>query len=426
MTSGTMHRAPVFALLAASTISLIGNTLSLVALPWFVLQTSGSPTRAGMVGFAIVLPGFAAGIFGGTLVDRLGFKRVSILADAISGVGVAMIPLLYHTVGLAFWQLLLLVFIGALLDVPGLTARRSMLPELAEHAGFRLERVNAAFESISNLAFLVGPPLTGLLIAWLGASNVLWLDAASFAASSLLVATMIPSPPAPATSPVQGKYFEELVSGLRFIRRERLLFPMAIVLALSNGLSGSLFAVILPVYAATVFGNATDLGLMVAASGAGALAGATLYGSFGPGIPRSLIWLGAFLLMPVEYWALAMSPSLPVLMAVLVLAGMAMGPINPLMVTIRHERSPAHLRGRVFSTYSAIAMAVQPLGIIASGYLVEGIGLSRTVLLIALGLQVLAIVMVFVPAFREMERPGTAPPSPQAVPIASHEHTPGR
>jgi MFS family permease len=420
MAPGIPHRAPVFALLGAGTISLIGNTLSLIALPWFVLQTTGSPAKAGMVGFAVFLPAFAAGIFGGTLVDRLGFKRVSVLADAISGVGVAMIPLLYHTVGLAFWQLLLLVFIGALLDVPGLTARRSMLPELSALAGFRLERVNAAFESINNLAFLVGPPLAGLLIAWLGASNVLWLDAASFVASAMLIATLVPRPPTLATPPVHGRYFEELMAGLRFIRRERLLFPMAIVLALSNGLSGSFFAVVLPVYAEDVFGKATDLGLMVAASGAGALVGATLYGSFGHRVPRTVIWLGAFMLMPGEYWALSLSPSLPVLMVVLAIAGVVMGPINPLMVTIRHERSPAHMRGRVFSTYSAIAMAVQPMGILAAGYLIEGLGFRPTVLLIALGLQALAIVMIFVPAFRAMKRPDPSLPASHVVPITQH------
>jgi len=412
------RRLPVFALLGASSISLIGSMLSLVALPWFVLQTTGSPAKAGMVGFATFLPGFAAGIFGGALVDRFGFKRISVISDTVSGVGVAAIPLLYHTIGLAFWQLLVLVFIGALLDVPGLTARRSLLPELTARGGMRLERVNAAFESINNLALLVGPPFAGLLIAWLGASNVLWLDAASFFASAAVVMTLVPRPPAPATPPDHTGYFEELLAGLRFIRREQLLFPMAIVLALSNGLAGSLFAVVLPVHAEEAFGRATDLGLLVSASGAGALMGAALYGSVGHRVPRSLIWLGSFLLMPVPYWVLSLAPSLPMLMVVLAVAGVVMGPINPLMVTIRHERSPAHLRGRVFSTYSAIAMVVQPLGIVITGYLIEGLGLQPTVLLIAVSLQVLGAAMLFVPAFRTMGQPKVIMENSRREPVA--------
>ena len=396
-------RVPVYALLGATSISLIGTLLSMVALPWFVLQTTGSPAKAGMVGFAAVLPACAAGIFGGTLVDRLGFKRVSLLSDGISGVGVAAIPLLYHTVGLAFWQLLTLVFVGALLDVPGLTARRSMLPELTAAAGLRLEQVNAAFESINHLALLIGAPIAGVLIAWRGASQVLWLDAASFFVSATLIALFVPRPPATATPRVSSRYWEELGVGLRFIRRDRLLFPMAIVLALSNGLAGASAAVVLPVFAKEVFGQATELGVMFAASAVGALAGATVYGFVGHRVSRTLIWLGAFLVMPLEYWVLSLAPSLPVLLVVLALGGAAMGPINPLMVTIRHERSPAHLRGRVFSTYSAIALAVQPIGVLATGVLIERLGLRPTVILIAIGLQTVALAMIFIPAFRSMD-----------------------
>lgn len=408
MTPPTANRAPLFALLGATTISLIGSMLSLVALPWFVLQTTGSPAKAGLVGFATFLPGFAAGIFGGAIVDRLSFKRVSVLADAISAVAIAAIPLLHHTVGLAFWQLLTLVFIGGLLDIPGLTARRAMLPELTGRTGLRLEQVNASFESISKLAQLMGPPLAGLLIAGLGASNVLWLDAASFLASASLVAILVPRPPPPASAEPPGKYMDDLVEGLRFIRRDQLLFPMAIVLALSNGLAGGLFTVILPVYVNEVFGNPTRLGLMIAISGAGALLGSLLYGSVGQLIPRRLLWFGSFLSMPIPYWVLGLSPPFLAILIVLTVGGFVTGPTNPLMVTVRHERSPAHLRGRVFSTYSAIAMAVSPLGIAASGYLIEGIGLRSTVLLIGVSLQILAIAMLFVPAFQHMERPAAA------------------
>lgn len=407
----------MLALLGANIISLVGNVLSMIALPWFVLQTTNSPARAGLVGFAVFLPGFAAGIFGGALVDQFGYKRVSVLSDVVSGLAIAAIPLLYHTTGLEFWQLLVLVFVGALLDVPGLTARRSLVPELAARAGMRLERVNAAFESLSNLALLIGPPVAGILIATLGASNVLWLDAASFAISAGMVALLIPRPPAPATTSPGGGYVEELLNGLRFLRRDQVLFPMAIVLGLSNGLSGALFGVTLPVYAKERLGGATDLGFLVTAAGVGSLLGATLYGSVGHRWPRRALWLTAYLSMPVLYLILFWSPPLAPMMAVLAVGGVVTGPLNPLMVTIRHERIPAHLRGRVFSTYSAIAVAASPLGVVATGYLIEGIGFRPTMVVIAFGLMALAVATIFVPAFREMERPEAAPASTDAVTI---------
>ena len=106
--------------------------------------------------------------------------------------------------------------------------------------------------------------------------------------------------------------------------------------------------------------------------------------------------------------------------AVFLVTGFVAGPINPIMVTIRHERSPAEIRGRVFSTYSAIAMAAQPLGILAAGYLIEDVGFRPTVLLTAAALQALALVILVLPAFRLMERPVSvaSPASEETVAIA--------
>jgi MFS family permease len=131
---------------------------------------------------------------GGVIIDRLGYRRVSVSADLVSGIGVAAIPLLYATSGLAFWQLLGSVFVGGLLAIPGLTARRSMLPELASLAGIRLERMNATFEGITYMALPIGPALAGVLVTLLGPANVLWLDAASFALSALVAMSLLALP----------------------------------------------------------------------------------------------------------------------------------------------------------------------------------------------------------------------------------------
>lgn len=395
-------RLPIFALLAANTISLAGSALTMIALPWFVLQTTGSAAMTGLAGFFVALPGFLAGIFGGTLVDRLGYKRVSVMADLVSGIAIVLIPLLFNTVGLAFWQLLALIFLGALLEIPGVTARRALLPELAGIARVRLERVNGTFEAIQHLALLLGPPLAGILIVWLGASNVLWIDAATFAASALIVALAIPTALVRAQPAATGRYLKELTAGLRFLRGDRLLLSLAVTLAVTNFFGNTLFAVILPVFTKTTFGRATDLGLMLAASGAGMLVGALIFSAIGHRLPRRATWLLAFLIVPIDFWILTLAPPLPVILAALAISGVIGGPINPLLVTIRHERIPTQLRGRIFSTFSAIAQVATPLGIVLAGFLTDGIGLQPTILAIALCAQIVGIAMLFVPAFREM------------------------
>src|SRR5919109_190865 len=219
---------PIISLFTANAISLVGNVLSAIAIPWFVLQTTGSATQTGITGFFTVLPVVLAGFFGGTLVDRLGYKRTSIIADIASGVTTALIPLLYFTIGLEFWQLMVLVFLGALLDAPGSTARSALVPELAEMAHMPIERATSLIHIIERSSRLIGAPLSGLLIALIGTENVLWLDAASFFISAGIIALTIHVHPSVKLEEkkTQGNYFGELREGLQFIFQDKLMLAI--------------------------------------------------------------------------------------------------------------------------------------------------------------------------------------------------------
>ncbi len=162
------QRTPLFGLLAANTISITGNRLTQLAIPWFVLQSTGSVAQTGLVGFFSLLPFVISSALGGVIVDRLGYRRASIVSDLASGVAVLGVPILYNTVGLPLAALLALVFAGALLDAPGQTAREAMLPELLERADMTLERGTSLFDGVSRGANMLGAPLAGVLIAVVG------------------------------------------------------------------------------------------------------------------------------------------------------------------------------------------------------------------------------------------------------------------
>src|SRR5215211_2198903 len=249
---------PIYSLFAANAISLVGNVLSAIAIPWFVLQTTGSATRTGITGFFTVLPVVLAGFFGGTLVDRLGYKRTSIIADIASGVTTALIPLLYFTVGLEFWQLMVLVFFGALLDAPGSTARSALVPELAAMAQMPIERATSLIHIIERSARLIGAPLGGLLIAFVGTENVLWLDAASFFISAGIIAVTIKvhQPVQPQEKETSEGYFGELGEGLRFIFNDKLMLAIVIMIMLTNFLDAIFGGVVQPVFVKQVYGQA--------------------------------------------------------------------------------------------------------------------------------------------------------------------------
>jgi MFS family permease len=410
-------RRPFAALLLSTIVSLVGSQFTLIALPWFVLTTTGSTAQAGLVGFATLLPGLIAGLFGGILVDRIGFRRVAVIADGVSGASILAIPVLYDTLELPFGLLLVLVFAGSLLKIPSITAHRAMTPELAARAGISLDRANATFESLQNLAVLVGTPLAGVTVSLIGARHVLYLDAASFAVSALLVLRFVPDAAIARPAAATGGILKETMAGLAFIRRDALLWPMAILLAAANAVGSAVVGLLLPVYAEEQFGGAGAVGLAAASTGAGAFLGATLYGMWSERLSRRLVWGISYFLLPVEFWVFTVTPGVALLMAAFFVAGVAGGPLNPLMVTIRHERSPHHLRGRVFSTYAAIAMAAAPFGILASGVAIEQIGFLPTVLVLAITAQGIGVIALLLPAFRAMEpEPVTVAQSTGATP----------
>lgn len=364
---------------------------------------------AGVTGFVSALSSLT-GLFGSTLVDRLGFKRVSILADMMSGAVIACVPLLYYGVGLAFWQLLLLVFLRAIFNTPGNTARQSLLPDLIKLAEIRREGANAVYQAIVNGTQLAGPVLVGLLIPILGTTNVLWVDAASFAMSAGLIAFTVPSPIKKNSVSARWtwkRYRFELMEGVRFVRYDRLLYSLTITATLVNFIGSALGAVVLPVYARQIFGTALSLGLMFAGLGGGTLAGSLLYGAFGPQLPRRGIFVGGMILLGIPFWILALTPSLTIAVVALVLVGLATGPLVPLISTIFQERVPESLRGRVFGTVGAFGSIATPLGVLLAGYLLESINLNNIMIGIAVFLLAVSVWVAASQSFHAMTSPLT-------------------
>jgi MFS family permease len=409
------RRAPLFALLAANAVSMSGNVAALVAIPWFVLQTTGSAARTGIVAAAGLVPIVVSGFMGGALVDRLGYRRASIVADLASSGAVAAIPLLHVTVGLAFWQLLVLVFLGGLLDAPGVTARASLLPDVASDARWSLERASGATAVVERASRLAGAPLAGVLIAIVGATSVLWIDAASFLVSAAIVAIGVPrrAPAADADADAgrTTSYVHELREGFAFLRDDRTLFALVAVLTITNMLD-SVSMVALPVYAERVYGSAVSLGLMMAVVGAGSVVGALAFGAFGDRVSRRRVFTWGFAGVTLWYPVAALFPPLGVLLAAKTISGVSSGPLNPVIDTVFFERVPDGLRGRVFGVVSASAWLAMPLGVLVAGPAIELAGLRATLLVTGTLYLGVVLVAMWLPALRGLDdRPPAQPPA---------------
>ncbi len=395
---------PLYFLFAANAISMVGNVLANIAIPWFVLQTTGSAVQTGITGFFTILPVVIAGLLGGALIDRLGYKRTSIIADLASGFTVALIPIFYFTIGLPFWLLMVLVFLGALLDAPGSTARASMIPELAEMAGMPIERAASANQIVERSSRLIGAPLAGLLIAFLGTANVLWFDAISFFISAGIVAWLVSMPKIKVEKTAPKKYTQEILDGFRAIRKDAVILAIVVVVMITNFLDAGFGGVVEPYYVKQVFGSAVSLGLLIAASGAGSVLGALIFGAIGHRLSRRITFTVGFTLTAFRFFMFALFPPLPVLIIGQFLLSIGSGPLNPIIDSVSYERIPANMRGRIFGAIQAGAWIAMPLGVLLGGVLTEALGLIPLLIVMGTIYVVTTLSISLIPAMKGMEK----------------------
>ncbi|MET7765316.1 MFS transporter [Streptomyces sp. NPDC005355] len=407
-------RRPLVLVLAANTVSIAGNSLTLLAVPWFVLETTGSAAKAGLVAFCATFPVIVSAVVGGPVIDRLGRRRTSIASDTLCAVAVAAIPLLHFTDLLRFWQLCALMACSGLLHAPGETARQVLVPALAERAGTTLSRAASFYDGASRGARMLGAALGGVLIALLGPPSVLLLDAATFAGSALLIAAGLRGLPAAAprkgAAPVSVRaYRAELREGYGFLLRHRLLLAIVAMVMVTNGLDQGFSSVLLPVHAERDLGGSVQLGLLTALFGGGALAGALLYGAVGDRFPRRTVFGVSFLLCGLPRFVVAaFVPGVPPLAVTMAVSGLAAGMLNPILTTVTYEAVPDELRNRVAGALTAGVWVVMPLGGLVAGGLVEGAGLT-VAFLVTGGAYFLATLSPLVfPAWRGMDPRGTA------------------
>jgi len=414
------RRLPVFALLASTTLSVLAEAISMVAIPWFVLDLTGSYADMGIVGFFTFAPRVVAIFFGGQVIDRIGFRAASVASDLLSGISACGIPILHAMGHLTFPWLIALVVTGAFFDGPGATAKDAMAPELADAAGISLDRVNAFFQSARRLSLFIGPALAGFMVALTGPASVLWLNAVAFGISAIVTVALIPAVTAePLANDAPESFWTSTVFGFRYLRQHRLLLWLAGTICLMNLLDAPLTTVQLPALVRENYGSAGRLGLMLSAYGAGAVAGGLLYSVVAPRLSRRKTFAAGCFAVALVFLVLALAPPYALAMTAMVIMGLAGGPLNPILMSIRQERVPLPYRARVFGTITAIAWVAIPLGQLGGGYLVEWLGVNACLAGVAIAYLAVVAAYLINPVFHEMDRtPAALHTSGQAAPGA--------
>ncbi len=401
-----MIRRPLHGWLLADAISLTGTRISMIAIPWFVLTTTGSAAQTGLVAAVEVAPLVLFKALGGPVVDRLGARRVAVGCDALSFPVVAAIPLLHHLGMLTFPLLLALVAVAGGLRGPGDGAKGALVPAIVAEAHVPLERATGLHGAVERAASMLGVAAAGGLVAWVSAANALYVDAASFAVSALVL--LVSTASLPRVTPEArdpAPYLVQLRAGWDYLRHDAVLLGMALMVATTNLLDLAWSAVLMPVWARETGAGVAAIGLLFAVwSGASALS-ALAAAKWGHRIPRFATYVVAFLVTGLpRFVALALGAPLWLLVGIFAVGGFASGFLNPILGAVNYERIPPHLVGRVTSLGIALCWSLMPFGGLLGGLLVTGVGLNAALLVVGVAYLLATLTPLVVPSFREFDR----------------------
>ena len=366
---------------ASDLVSRLGSRMSYLALPWFVLITTHSATRMGLVLGAELLPVAVLGIPAARVIERLGVRRTVVLGDAAQAVLTALIPGLYLLGVLSYWMILVIVAAVGAVSAPYFAAQRLVLPEaLGDDAG-AVAGGNALIEASTWGAQFAGPALAGLLIAATGPLSVLWIDAGTFVVSAALLYGL----PRPKVSLAQAAASPRMLAGARYALRDPVIGRL-IIAATGYGIFVPFILIALPIMADVRFGASPQVaGWLLAAWGAGAITGTFLVMPLVRRIQPLLLGVLGGVGLAVPLWFLPISQPAATVAIIMVVSGVFVPLLNAPGIALLTTRPPAELRPQVMTFFVSTNLLAGPLAYAVAGPLFAHFGLGPILIAVAAG-----------------------------------------
>jgi DHA3 family macrolide efflux protein-like MFS transporter len=373
------------ALWTGQLISLFGDRVHQVALAFLVLGLTNSPLAMAMVFVAATLPNLLLSPIAGAYVDRWNQRDVMIVSDLLRAAAVLLIPVVAVTNVYLVYPFVFLVTSVSIFFRP---ARVAILPRIVRRD--ELLTANSALWAGETFADILGYPLAGIFVAFLGDALPLafWLDAATYAASAVLIASIFVPPlrraataNRDASAEADGRptgVFAEMREGLQFLRRDRVLFANTIQAVFAQFAIGAL-TVLTPVLVRDVIADpnvepTAAYAFLETAIGIGNLLGGLALGAIGARLAKGRTVIVGYVLWGLSMVAVAFAGNLFLAFGILFGAGIA----NMIFVipsqTLFQERTPAELIGRVVSFRFALVFGSMTLAMGVGGLLAQVVG----------------------------------------------------
>jgi MFS family permease len=371
--------------------SQVGEGLNKVALLWFVYELTGSALMIAMVGLLQTIPPLVFGPIIGVYLDRLQKKQVMVWVDLIRTVLTFLIPALYGLGLLRLEGLFILIFLTSTVSTVFGPALVSAVPLLVRRG--ELVSANALIQGTNNIGLLLGPAVSGVLIALIGAQHVLYVNAATFFISALClipIHTHETVRQSPQGSALSGSVLSDLAVGFRFVFGDRSTVFLLVTISALYNLGASAFVFVLPVYAKELLHvGPVQLGWLWSALGAGMLTASSWLALRQKNDARSRmqILVSGTTMGGLAVCTLSLLESPLIAAAFVILVGAGAAVLNPVVWALLQEVTPSHLMGRVLTTFSTGSMAAAMVGMSGFGWIADAIGPAES--LLGLGLVLL-------------------------------------
>jgi len=382
-------------LFSGQVVSQIGDGMNKVALLWFVYELTGSAFKMAIIGLLQTIPPLVFGPLIGVYLDRMKKKPVMVWVDLARAGLVLLIPLLYAMEALTLERLYVLVFATSIVSTVFGPALASAVPLLAPRA--QRTAAYALIQSTTNFGLLIGPVVSGVGIAMIGAQNVLYFDAATFLVSALclmpirLQETLCVS----VRSVDKPTIFQDLVVGFRFVFLQHRTVLLLMLTATLFSFGASAFIFLLPVFATQhLDASPVELGWLWSSLGIGMLAASVWLAWIKQGDLQNRLRLisAALAVGAVAVCTLGMLQAPVMAAALIIVFGGSTAVFTPIVWAMLQELTPEHLLGRVFTTFSTGAMAAAMAGMAGFGWATDVIGPSAS--LIGIGVLLLGTAAV--------------------------------
>lgn len=349
----------------------LGLWMQATAQGWLVLELTNSPALLGLTSAAASAPTLFLTLVAGVLADRVDRPRLIIACQVVAAAAAAALAALVSSGGVAYWHVFVLATVAGAAQAFATPALQAIVPSLVDRAA--IGNAVALNSAQFNLSRVLGPSIAGTLIAAGGLALAFWANAVALLVVALVVWSVGRLSPATIIQ-AEASLWRNLLDGLRFVRRERLV-RVILGLAIVPSLLVLNYLVLLPLYARDILRiGAEGLGLLTAAVGLGALGGALAVAVLRPGGGSGRLMLAALGLGSLAVAMFGISTDVTLSLLALALVGAALTAYYATANTLIQLLSPPRLRGRILSLWTLAALGAVPVGNLAAGAVAERLG----------------------------------------------------